>query len=654
MADGLLNKASIILTPTGYKAGTLYNVAPVVEPYEDFDFARASVASRVNSSGLVEMVGRTLGSELVQNGDFSELGSELVTNGDFATDSDWSFIGTTEISGGIASFPNSTNSFLIQSNVADLSVKNYKLTYEVVSTNGNNFRLAGGSSAFGLITLDSATIGTKTAYLTSNGTQGALQFNNHNFVGSIDNVSVKQVDPNDYWTLGTGWSIEDGNASCDGTDGVNLSQNGVIQNSKTYKITFDVDLTSGTLFLRVGLSYITDLTITTSGSYEATVVSDGTNLIFRSGVFVGSIDNVSVKEIIDTNNIPRISYDSNGENGHILLEPTSTNLVTYSEDFEQWTEEANIDVTNNSITSPDGTQNAAKLQLTGSSGGTDGKISFSVSPSATTHTFSVFAKKGNHDYIYIWMNISGGTNIARWIDLDDGSVNVGSGTATVTTTSFSNDWWKIEYTFDATNLSSIKLEVADDGTSTGTGGDNIYVWGAQLEELSYATSYIPTLTGSTETRATETANGAGSADLINSTEGVLYAEIAALADDGTNRCIALSDGSVDDRISLIFAAASDIIRVLIKSDGSTSFDEEYEVTTTLDYHKVAMKYKANDFAMWIDGVERFTDTSGSAPIGLNQLTFDVGNGILPFYGKVKALAVFNEALSDDELNNLTG
>ena len=80
MADGLLNKASIILTPTGYKAGTLYNVAPVVEPYEDFDFARASVASRVNSSGLVEMVGRTLGSNLVQNGDFSQLGSELVTS----------------------------------------------------------------------------------------------------------------------------------------------------------------------------------------------------------------------------------------------------------------------------------------------------------------------------------------------------------------------------------------------------------------------------------------------------------------------------------------------------------------------------------------------------------------------------------------------
>jgi len=173
-------------------------------------------------------------------------------------------------------------------------------------------------------------------------------------------------------------------------------------------------------------------------------------------------------------NTPRIDFTDNTD-GHLLLEPQSTNLIPYSEDFEQWAEEVNIDVTNNSTTSPDGTQNAAKLQLTGSSGGTDGKISINVSPSATTHTFSIFAKKGNHDYIYIWMNMSVGSNITRWIDLNDGSVNEGGGTATVTTTSFSNDWWKIEYTFDATNLSKIKLEVADDGVSTGTGGDNIYV-----------------------------------------------------------------------------------------------------------------------------------------------------------------------------------
>ena len=65
-----------------------------------------------------------------------------------------------------------------------------------------------------------------------------------------------------------------------------------------------------------------------------------------------------------------------------------------------------------------------------------------------------------------------------------------------------------------------------------------YLYGERnLRSLSYATSYIPTLTGSTVTRATETATGAGSADLINSTEGVLYAEIAALADGRRTRTI---------------------------------------------------------------------------------------------------------------------
>jgi len=59
MADGLLNKASIILTPTGYKAGTLYNVAPVVEPYEDFDFARAllmEILVIVHQIGLMQVL----------------------------------------------------------------------------------------------------------------------------------------------------------------------------------------------------------------------------------------------------------------------------------------------------------------------------------------------------------------------------------------------------------------------------------------------------------------------------------------------------------------------------------------------------------------------------------------------------------------------
>ena len=75
------------------------------------------------------------------------------------------------------------------------------------------------------------------------------------------------------------------------------------------------------------------------------------------------------------------------------------------------------------------------------------------------------------------------------------------------------------------------------------------------------------------------------------------------------------------------------------------------VTPTMT--KVAVKYKENDFALWVNGVERATDTSGSAPIGLNTLSFTRGGDVHLFEGKVKCVAVFKEALTDAQLTALT-
>jgi hypothetical protein len=187
----------------------------------------------------------------------------------------------------------------------------------------------------------------------------------------------------------------------------------------------------------------------------------------------------------------------------------------------------------------------------------------------------------------------------------------------------------------------------------------LYIWGAQLEALPYATSYIPTLTGSTETRATETATGAGSADLINSTEGVLYAEIAALVDDQSYRYITLSDGTNGNYIVIRYYNIANKIAAFIVNSysviGSTSHSFSPSETIT-DFHKVAYKWKANDFALWIDGTEVSTQSSGTTFSSnvLNKLQFNEGDGIgKDFYGKCKALAVFNEALSDSELTQLT-
>ena len=81
---------------------------------------------------------------------------------------------------------------------------------------------------------------------------------------------------------------------------------------------------------------------------------------------------------------------------------------------------------------------------------------------------------------------------------------------------------------------------------------------------------------------------------------------------------------------------------------------QYTASDLTVFNKLAIKYKANDFALWFNGVQVLTDTSGTAPTGLNELAFDNGSGANLFIGNVKCVAVFKEALSNDLLERLTG
>jgi hypothetical protein len=367
------------------------------------------------------------------------------------------------------------------------------------------------------------------------------------------------------------------------------------------------------------------------------------------------IDNVSVKEVIDTNNIPRISYDSNGENGHILLEPTSTNFVTYSEDFSQWT---NTDITlgTNGV-SPSGETNANFIQ-TGTAGNDQVSKAFALSPTNTT-TYSVFIKRvSGAEWIDFLIVKSGFSNSLKvWFNINNGTIggNNANGTTTLDSASiedFGNDWYRlIVTTTDSTNNTSFNIRVrtaSADGSDTRVNNSSYYLWGMQLEALPYATSYIPTLTGSTVTRATETATG-----LINSTEGVFYTEISALADSGTIRYITLSDGTADNSVRIYLNSNGTQLSGQLRSGGGLQCLFNHTVSDLLEFNKIAFSYKQNDFSFWINGIEVDTDTNGNTPIGLSKLSFDRGDGTQPFYGKCKALAVFNEALSDSELTQLT-
>jgi hypothetical protein len=610
----LYNKAGLVNIPIGYSDGFLYNIKPVDDTLA-FRFNRDSAATRVNKEGLIEQVGY-FSPELVQNGNFSELGPELVVNGDFATDSDWNLQSSASISQNKLIVSNAAQNTTIatQSSVAPTQ-KPCKLQFDIVVNTGS-FRILLGSNGTTTTVTES---GTYTLYETS-GNFGTLtlQARDGGFDGSIDNISVKQVDPNDYWSLGTGWGFGDNKAICDGTQTGNTSiqQSNIAEIGKKYKIKFDLVVTSGFInYVNLG-GWIDQTNLTTSGTYvvytSTTTATD--NLGLAGDVnFIGSITNISVTEV--KGDKPRIDYTDSLTSPSFLLEPQSTNLVTYSEDFSQWGVVNGAVVTDNFITSPDGTQNAAKIVYNGTS---SGRIEIATSASGT-NTQSIYLKTAS------------GTQ----------AVSIGASSGSLTEVTVTSEWQR----FSHTGSGSYPRVLCNDAST-------IYAWGAQHEQGSYATSYIPTA-GSTVTRAAETCVGAGNASTFNDSEGVLYAEIAALANDGTFRVLSVSDGSNNNIVKAGYRFDSDAIYYEVRSGGTS---QAFQIYTTIDvkqFNKVAVLYQQNNFKLYINGTNVLSDVSGITPVGLNYLSFNAG-GASDFYGKTKGVYVFNEALTDDELQQLTG
>jgi hypothetical protein len=192
-------------------------------------------------------------------------------------------------------------------------------------------------------------------------------------------------------------------------------------------------------------------------------------------------------------------------------------------------------------------------------------------------------------------------------------------------------------------------------TFGGATARDIEVWGAQIEAGSYATSYIPTY-GTSVTFANDVCNNAGNDQVINSAEGVLYAEISGFENDLSDRYISLSDGG-----------ANNSIRIFYYQDGGTTFFRKNvnAVQTTIfstntinksELTKIAIKYNSTNFDIFSNGVKLSTNLdSNSFPINtLNEINFANADGLSqPFYGKTKQVLYFPTALSDAELIALT-
>ena len=184
----------------------------------------------------------------------------------------------------------------------------------------------------------------------------------------------------------------------------------------------------------------------------------------------------------------------------------------------------------------------------------------------------------------------------------------------------------------------------------GNGTDGVYIWGAQLEQNSVASSYIPT-NGSTVQRSAETCNESGNSEVFNDSQGVLFANIAANADDSSYKTLSLNDNSTSDRIQI--SINSNDIYIGVIDGGVTQVFDSVSVTDVTNFNKVVVSYKVNDCNLWVNGFKVFTETNASMPSGLSQINFDKGDGGDDFYGKTKELGYYDTALTDEELEYMT-
>ena len=588
--------ASLVVIPSGYKTSKVYAEKPT-DGSGDLTFTRTGdTATRVNSAGIIERV-RTnlvLQSQTFDNAYWDKLASSVNANATIAPD------GTL---------------------TAEKLVENSANDFHAVG--GGNFAYSAGEHSWSVF----AKAGERNVLqLLMNGslnTTAVANFNLTTGVVSLQTNCVASIE-----SIGNGW----------------------FRCSMVYAATAET----------VPIGYYSIQTSPTAAR-ATTYLGDGTSGLFvwgaqmTTGVTTSYIPTTTAAVSVGpVANVPRLDY-LGSTCPRLLLEPQRTNLVTYSEQFDNaaWTK-VQITTTANSSVSPDGYANADKIAI--NNGISGGYVYQSIATtSSTVYTSSFFIKAAGVNFTKFYSNVTG-SYVTAVINLTTGAITNSGFAVTPTATNYGNGWWRVSYT-ETSGGGSIPIYVdggtlANGGAITGNGTDGILIWGCQLEQGAYSTSLIPTLAASA-TRGADACSKTGISSLIGQTEGTMFAEFNAKgAYDSNNMLASLSDGTATNRIFLNLTNGVGNLEVVITTAGTTSVNFA-GATPSIGNHKVAIAYKANDVVVYLDGVLFHSDNTATIPA---TSKFNLGSyvdGTLPFNSGMIQSLLFKTRLTNAELAELT-
>lgn len=359
---------------------------------------------------------------------------------------------------------------------------------------------------------------------------------------------------------------------------------------------------------------------------------------------------------------PRVDFDpvTLAKRG-LLVEEQRTNLITQSGDLGNGGVWINTlaNTTSAQGISPDGTNTAAKtvpgagVVTTGGNG--DGSVRHPTSTVLVSAPwcFSVYAKAAEVAAVRLRENLWTGCIVN--VNLTTGAVVYETGTTAdmqVSASAAGNGWWRIAVvrtTGAAENTHSIGIKA---GINTGDGISGCLVWGCQLEQGAFPTSYIPTA-GSAVTRTADVADVTGSnfSAWYNNAQGTLFAEWADSTTDSSPgaRIIAqisnlatLNQNTVDIR---------SVGTANVRSGNVTQADAGSNAVSG----KAAWGLALNNMSYCLNGVLTGPDLACLMPVGptvlrIGHLDFALS---APPCGHIRRILYWNTRLPDATLQALT-
>jgi hypothetical protein len=190
----------------------------------------------------------------------------------------------------------------------------------------------------------------------------------------------------------------------------------------------------------------------------------------------------------------------------------------------------------------------------------------------------------------------------------------------------------------------------------------VYVWGAQLEAGSFATSYIPTTTAQvTRTADSEAITGGNFTPWFNAAQGTIYAEFDLIGKytSGTNQnVLAITDGggSGANRIFIYQNVTSDRVFGQVDAASVNQFSQTNAGSLAINtVRKVALAYASGDFAFAENGLAPTTQASGSLPTGLTALNIGINSAGSGAYlnGHIRRIRFYSQRLPNAQLQVLT-